>query len=135
MKREFTLSQVVTLTRELAKLRNKCLPVKLGYALGRNLAILSREADIVEEQRRKLCERYARKDENGFPSIVNGIYDMSKEHEIMCNNEFSELLATTTMLDGIMQIPVSSIEAVDNGDRYDTLTMAELDVICEFLAD
>lgn len=131
--REFTLSQVVTLTRELAKLRNKCLPVKLGYALGRNLAILSKEANIVEEQRQKLCERYARKDENGLPSIVNGVYDMSKEDEILCNNEFSEFLAGTVMLDGIMQIPVTLIEAVDNGNRYDTLTMAELETISEFI--
>ena len=91
MKREFTLSQVVTLTRELAKLRNKCLPVKLGYALGRNLAILSREADIVEEQRRKLCERYARKDE--IPKVLGGmgIAILSTSRGVMTDREARKL--------------------------------------------
>ena len=48
-----------------ASLREKRLPVKLGYAIKKNLAAVSDAANAYDAERQELLEKYAAKGEDG----------------------------------------------------------------------
>lgn len=49
----------------LAELAQRELPVKASYAVGKNLRVFQEEASDADEERRKIVERHAEKDEDG----------------------------------------------------------------------
>ena len=116
----------------LSNIRDKRLPLRVGYTLSKNLALLGQEAEIIDVERRKLCEKYAIQ-KDGKPSITNGAYDMTPEDEIACNTEYAEFLQTKTDIP-FTEIPLSLLETIDSGN-YDALTPRELDALSIFITE
>lgn len=49
----------------LSKLTTMELPIKLSYALSKNIAKVDRELEVYNKERQKLIEKYREKDEEG----------------------------------------------------------------------
>lgn len=49
----------------LAEISRKQLPIKVSYAVAKNLSKINHELKIYDEERKKLIDKYAEKDEKG----------------------------------------------------------------------
>lgn len=77
----------------LSMLSNKQLPVKVSYALAKNINSINKELKIFESEKMKIIKEYALKDEHGEPKIKdNKIVFSSEEKENECNEKYNELL-------------------------------------------
>lgn len=122
----------------LYKVATKTLPVKVSYAVSKNIKILSEEFKILDEQRIKICENYADKDENGKAiqkEIENGksIFVFSGDNEKKVNEEYSELLSDEIEV-AIHKVNASEFEKCEMSDRYDILTPVEFSAL-DFMID
>lgn len=119
--------------QNLAKLGTKTFPAKLSFAISCNIEKLQKEAEHIEKERKKLCERYADKDDNGKPvmvdSVINGVE--SKEYKIDAaaraafGEEYDSLLDTEVDVN-IRTVKTEVVEQCERADRYDIPTVAEL---------
>lgn len=127
-----TLQDIRVNYQLLLALGNKRLPVRLGYAISRNLDKLKAEYERSETERTKLCEQYADKDADGKPilskSVINGEqvtgYQIPDDKRDEFAAQLTELYDTDVPLD-LMTVDESVLDLLDS-DRYDALTPAEL---------
>lgn len=117
------LSEVRGRHQALCTLGNKKLPIKLSYAIGKNIMALQEELDAVEKARIGLLELYAEKDEDGTFKVKDGHYELG-ENEHKFNEEFIEFMNTETEI-VIYTVSEEIVVSTDN-ERYDALTPAEL---------
>ena len=108
-----------------ATLREKKLPVKLGYAIKKNLAAVSDVANAYDAERRELLEKYASKDEDGKFLVENEQYSIEDKDGFA--KDLDELLAIETEV-GIHTVSEEEIEKCDD-PRYDALTVADLETL------
>ena len=108
----------------LTELADKRLPVKLAYAVGRNLQKLTPEVEISEQQRRKLCTEYADRTEDGEPIMVGGNYRIAEERSEEFQAQIDDLFNTEVDID-IMTVAPAVLDLMDS-DRYDPLTPAQV---------
>ena len=101
---KFTLGEVFGLTRNLQKLTDKELPIKVSYSLLKLLQGCSVEMETLEKARVKLVEKFAEKKEKGKDLQVS---DKNKEK---FQKEF------TTLLDEKVEIKFKPIAIGDLGD-------------------
>lgn len=125
------LAEVRQRHQALCTLASKKLPVKLSYAIGKNIMKLQEEMDVIEKERIKLVEQYAVKEEDGSFKNVDGHYDIG-DNEQQLNAEYSELLNMDTEME-IHTVPEYIVECMDD-PRYDVLTAAEL-IAIEFMLE
>lgn len=76
----------------LKNVSNKQLPVKVSYAIAKNIDTINTEINFFEEQKLKLIEEYASKDEEGNIKIENNKYVFDENNENECNAKYNELL-------------------------------------------
>ena len=118
------LAEVKNRHQALCMLGNKKLPVKLSYAISKNIMKLQEELEVIEKTRIKLVEQYAEKDEDGNCKITeDGKYNVG-ENEQKLNDEFVEFLNSDVDMD-IQLVSESIVESLEDA-RYDALTPAEL---------
>ena len=103
-----------------ASLREKRLPVKLGYAIKKNLAAVSDAANAYDAERQELLEKYAAKGGDGKFLVENGQYSIE-------DKDLDELLAIETEV-SIHTVSEEEIEKCDD-PRYDALTVADLETL------
>ena len=117
------LKEVIKRYNSLAKLSQKKLPIKIGYAVSKNLTILQEEYRLIEESRVNILKNYAEKDEKGNPIIENGCYQLGDSQSDF-NKEYQDYLETDIDIE-TYQIEESELDKLDDG-RYDILTASEL---------
>lgn len=77
----------------LQGLSQKQLPVKLSYAIAKNINIINNEIKLINEEKQKIINDYALKDEQGNTKIEdNRILFESDEKEQECTSKYNELL-------------------------------------------
>lgn len=116
----------------LLAVSDKRLPIKLSYAIGRNIDKLRDEYERIESERIKLCERYAEKDADGKPvmdkSVIDGQpvsgYRIAEDMQDEFGSQLSELFETDIEL-SLMTVNADVLDALDS-DRYDPLTPAQV---------
>ena len=112
----------------LLKLSEKCLPVKISYAIAKNTKVLAEEYKTINAQRIELCEKYANKDSDGNPIKKDKdgelIYDLTDENNIEMNKEYNELLEVDSDLT-IHKVSIADFEKCESNSRYDILTPSE----------
>lgn len=125
-----TLAQIRADYVVLMSVADKKLPVKLAYAIGRNIDKLSAEYERTEKERIKLCETFADKDADGKPVMTKSVIDGQTVdgYQITDQDGFaaqlSDLYATEIDID-LMQAPAAVLDQLDS-DRYDPLTPAQI---------
>ncbi len=130
---KMTLKEVNRHYTELSGLGSLVLPSKLSYALACNLEKLQREAERIENERRKLCEQYADKDKDGEPvmvdSVINGMktqeYRMSDENRKAFTEEYEALLDTETEI-CIRMVKREEVERCEQAERYSIPSVRQL---------
>lgn len=76
----------------LRKLSNMKLPVKISYAIAKNIKEIDKELNIFLEEKMKLIKEYALKDEHGNPKVKDNQYIFPDGKEEECNSKYAELL-------------------------------------------
>ena len=115
----------------LLQLADKRLPVKLAFAISRNLAKLAPEVEMIEKQREKLCEDYAER-KDGQPVMIESVidgqkmsgYKIAEERSDDFQAQIKDLFDTEVAVD-IMTVNSAVLDLLDS-DRYDPLTPAQL---------
>ena len=126
-KMEFTVpDEIVDFLNTCVSMKKKILPVRLAYAIKKNMAAVQEAASAYTAEREELIRRYAKKDENGEIMTEDDCYVMEDKERF--GKDMSELLNIETEVE-IHTVSISVVEKCDEDAKYDPLTMAELDVI------
>lgn len=105
-------------------LAKKRLPVKIGYAISRNLNNMDGILNSYEDARLKLIDQYAEKNEDGTMKIKDNVAVIAPENSKAFSEAIDELLAIENEID-IHTINFDEVEKCDT-DKYDSLTTADL---------
>lgn len=105
-------------------LAKKRLPVKIGYAISRNLNNMDGILNSYEDARQKLIDQYAEKNEDGTMKIKDNVAVIAPENSKAFSEAIDELLAIENEID-IHTINFDEVEKCDT-DKYDSLTTADL---------
>ena len=128
------LGELRELTANLYPMQKKTFPVKISYAIMRNIEALEKEFSAFEKQRIELCKTYANKDEDGNPVIKDGSYDIPSDVREDFNNELKELSDEEVEID-IRTISAEEFEKCEQADRYDIPTGEDFAVLGFMLKD
>ena len=118
--------EIVDFLNTCVSMKKKSLPVRLAYAIKKNVAAVQEAASAYTAEREELIRRYAKKDENGEIMTEDDCYIMEDKERF--GKDMSELLNIETEVE-IHTDSISVVEKCDEDPKYDSLTMAELDVI------
>lgn len=122
--------QMVAIFNGIPEIKKKQLPIKVGFAINKNLAMMETVAKAYEEERAKILEKYCEKDENGQPVKNEGEY-MLADREGYAKG-INELLDIETDF-AVHTVTLEDIEKCDTG-KFDALTPYELDLL-EFMIE
>lgn len=93
----------------LSKLTNMELPIKLSYALSKNITKIDRELEVYNKERQKLIEKYGEKDKEGkLKTKEDGTINILDIDNF--NKDLKEILEIETEVD-IHLIDLESINA------------------------
>lgn len=106
------------------KLASKRLPVKVAYAISRNLDKMNNIITSYETARKTLLDQYAEKDEEGKAKVKDGNYVIQEDQKQAFSDEMKELLDVENEID-LHTINMDEVEKCDT-DKYDSLTTADL---------
>ncbi len=119
------LKDVTMHYRDLEGLGSLILPSGLSFTISRNMDSLRLEVERMEKERKKLCERYAEKDDDGNPAMADSVirgektreYKMLPEARAAFSEEYEKLLETE------VEVPVSKakreyISQCEEKERY-----------------
>ena len=115
-------SEIVAFLNTCAGLREKHLPVRLAYAIKKNMAAVQEAATAYMEEREELIARYAKKDKKGEYLVKDSCYVFENKDEF--EKDMSELLAIETAVK-IHTVSIDVVEKCDDDQKYDPLTMEE----------
>ena len=77
----------------LASLMHRQFPVKISYAISKNISKLESDLKIYNSEREKIINKYCKKDEEGNLVIdESNNYSIEEEYIDICNKELNELL-------------------------------------------
>ena len=109
----------------------KKLPIKLSYAISKNMTTLEDEAKVIDDNRIKLAQTYAEKNEDGSPKVINNSYVIDDIESF--NKELSEYYKTEIDID-ICKVNSSILDKLDD-PKYDVLSPSEIMVLQFMLED
>ncbi|MCE9677562.1 DUF1617 family protein, partial [Paraclostridium bifermentans] len=88
-----TNRKIVNDANFLGTLTNKQLPIKVSYAIAKNVSKIEKELEIYSKEKQKLVDKYCIKDENGNNKIdENNQLKIADENLDDWNKSINELL-------------------------------------------
>ena len=97
---KFTNQELINDIGVLRDISQKQLPVKISYAIAKNIAKVDAELKIYNKERQKLINKYSEKGKDGKPKInKNNQYNIKKECMEDWNRDVQELLSISVELD------------------------------------
>lgn len=92
MKKKLTNERIVNTINVLGRLNDTALPVRVAYAVSKNIDKIERELKAYNTEKSKLLDKYAEKNEDGEIIIENGHFKIKEECAENWNREIRELL-------------------------------------------
>lgn len=90
---KLTNRKIVQDANFLGALTQKQLPIKISYAIAKNVSKIEKELDIYNKERQKLLDKYCIKNEEGKNKIdENNQLKIADEHLETWNKDINELL-------------------------------------------
>ncbi|MEE0711604.1 MULTISPECIES: hypothetical protein [Peptostreptococcaceae] len=90
---KITNRRIVNDSNFLASLMHRQFPVKISYAISKNISKLESDLKIYNSEREKIINKYCKKDEEGNLVIdESNNYSIEEEYIDICNKELNELL-------------------------------------------
>ena len=121
---KLTIRKILNDTNSLAAISQKQLPIKVSYAIAKNIKKLESELKIYNKEREKLIDKYCIKDDEGKNVIdENNNLKIADEHLEAWNKEINELMDIEVDID----IHKFNLDSLMCGN-YD-MTPAELMII------
>lgn len=127
---KITNRQIVNIYNNIGAIRNKNLPIKLGFAINRNMKAMETIAEAYSAEQKKILDRYCEKDEFGQFRTEGDEFVLSDRKAYA--KEIGELLAIESEVQ-VHRVLMEEIEKCDSG-KYDALTPNELDLL-EFMIE
>ncbi len=119
--------EAVTIFKNLQELKKKSLPVKVSFAITRNIKKLASEAEAFDESRMDIIRKHAKKKDNGdFDADAQGnviIVDPKT-----CNAEIKDLCEEQIDNIDFAMVSLDELERCD-GDQFDSLTPADVETL------
>lgn len=128
------LGELRELTANLYPMQKRTFPVKISYAIMRNIEALEKEFSSFEKQRIELCKAYANKDSDGNPVIKDGAYDIPDDVKEEFRKELADLSDEEIDID-IRTVSAEEFEKCEQADRYDIPTGEDFAVLGFMLKD
>ncbi|GAA0118922.1 hypothetical protein UT300017_11860 [Clostridium sp. CTA-17] len=88
---KMTNKEILEKVNVLGEISLRKLPVKVSYAIGKNISKVERELKHYNKERQKLIEEYCLKEGDGTLKITEGNYDIDPERLEYFNKEINEL--------------------------------------------
>ena len=120
------LKEIMRIHKGLVKQSSKVYTAKLGYAISKNMKAFRKAIEEYDENRLKICERYAEKDKDDKPIVKENQYEMTEESK--------ELQEVDTDID-IMKVSFAELERCENADRYDIPSVADIEDLMFMIED
>ncbi|OSA92553.1 UNVERIFIED_ORG: hypothetical protein B2H93_14430 [Clostridium botulinum] len=76
----------------LQTITQRKLPIKISYAIAKNINSINKELKIFEDEKMKIISDYTLKDKQGDIKVENDKYVFIKDKEDECNEKYNELL-------------------------------------------
>lgn len=130
---ELSLGNIRNIYEVIMPISNKKLPIKLSYIISKNLSVLEKEASIIDDNRIKLAQTYADKDDNGEPKTDNGVYCFSDKNKVAFTNELNDYYQTKIDI-AICKAGIKELDKLED-PRYDALTPSEIAALDFMLED
>lgn len=121
--------QILAIYNNIRPIKQKQLPVKIGFAINKNLATMDDAAKAYEEERMKILDRYGEKDENGLKTSEDGKEYLLKDKKAY-KEAMDELWEIETDI-SIHTVTMNDVEKCDS-EKFDALTPFELEIL-EFM--
>ena len=129
---DLTLGEIRDKYKVFVAISSKKLPIKLSYAISKNLSVLEKEANLIDDNRIKLAEAYAEKNPDGTPIIdENKCYVINEAALPSLNKEIAEYYRTVT---SICKANIKELDKLEDS-RYDALSPAEISALDFMLED
>lgn len=122
---KITNREIVFISKGILEIRKKKLPIRIGFALTKNISELSGLSQCYEESRLAIIDKYAEKDENGVKIVENGKFIFSDQEKLM--EEITELLSIENEVN-IHKVSIADLERCDE-DGFDSLSPDDLEVL------
>ena len=123
--------QILAIYNNIRPIKQKQLPVKIGFAINKNLAAMDDAAKAYEEERMKILDRYGEKDENGLKKSEDG-----KEYLLKDKKAYKEAMDELWEIE--TDIPIHTVMIDDvakcDSEKFDALTPFELEIL-EFMIE
>lgn len=130
---KMTLKEANRLYAGLAGTAECVFPPKLGYTVSYNMEKLREEVERGDAERKKICEAYAEKDEDGNAVMGDSIINGQKTQEYIIpdgsraalEKEYMELMETEVDAD-IRMAKFADVERCETSERYSTPTVSQM---------
>ena len=100
MKLNLSNERIVNTINVLGELNNAKLPVKVAYAITKNINKINTELKAYNEEKAKLIDKYGEKDKEGKLKVdKKGNIPLKKEHIEDYNRDIKELLSIENEID------------------------------------
>ncbi|MEE0642902.1 MAG: hypothetical protein UGF43_14805 [Blautia sp.] len=122
--------QILTLSKAIPDIRKKMLPIRLGFAINKNIQEVKGISEAYNEEQGKILDKYCAKDEQGNYLAKEDRYDITDWKGY--NREMTELLKIENEV-AVHTVPLEEVEKCGTG-KFDTLTPEELELL-EFMIE
>lgn len=109
---KLTNKEILERVPTLAELRARKLPVKVSYAIAKNIDKVERELKIYNQEREKIIKEYCLRDANGSLKITDGNYDIDPARSKDFSKEINDLEAIEVELD-VHKFNISLLESFE----------------------
>lgn len=127
---KITNREIVKIFNGIRTIEEKKLPVKLGFAINKNVKAMRGIAEAYDAERTKILDKYGQKDEDGHLEISGDEYVLTDKKAYAA--EMNELLGIESELQ-VHTVTLDEIEKCDT-EKFDALTPGELEIL-EFMIE
>ena len=127
---KITNREIVKIFNGIRTVEEKKLPVKLGFAINKNVKAMKGTAESYDAERTKILDKYGQKDEDGQLEISGDEYALTDKKAYAA--EMNELLGIESELQ-VHTVTLDEIEKCDT-EKFDALTPGELEIL-EFMIE
>ena len=127
---KITNREIVKIFSRIRTIEEKKLPVKLGFAINKNVKAMKGTAESYDAERTKILDKYGQKDEDGQLEISGDEYVLTDKKAYAA--EMNELLGIESELQ-VHTVTIDDISRCDE-DKFDALTPGELEIL-EFMIE
>lgn len=103
------VAELNELGRIIEKISEEKTNIILAYKIARIIKILREEVKTIDENRTKIIEPYAEKDENGEFIIEDGIYQINKDFQVDLAKKLDAFFSTEIEID----LPMLKLEELN----------------------